>query len=98
VQHGDAIGVADSRNAMRDENRRPSLHHLAEVVQYLVFGLGVDTGERVIEHQNPQIADEGASDRGALLLASGESYAALADNGFVLFGKALDISGDVGSI
>ena len=43
-----------------------------------------------------RIANEGASDCGALLLSAGERDAALADHGVIAFGKAFDVSCDVG--
>ena len=72
------------------------LHHVAQVVENFVFGVGVDAGERVVENQNLRIANQGAGDGSALLLSAGERDAALADHGVVAFGKALDVGRDVG--
>src|SRR5438132_182501 len=57
---------------MRNENRRASLHYVAEMIQNLVFGVRVYAGERVVQNQNAGIANQGARDCGALLLAAGE--------------------------
>lgn len=70
VQNRDAIGVADRRNTMRDKDGGAALHHLAKMVQDLVFSLRVHAGERVIEHENARIANQRASNGGALLLAT----------------------------
>src|SRR5690349_3817087 len=77
---------------MRNEDRGASLHYIAEVIQDLVFGVRVNAGERVVQNQNARIANQGASDCGALLLSAGERDAALANQSFVLFGKVFDVS------
>ena len=73
---------------MGDEDRGPSLHDLAQVIEDLVLGLGVDAGQGVVEHQNARVAYDRAGDCRALLLAAGERQPALADGGRVLLGKA----------
>jgi hypothetical protein len=88
VQDGDAVGVADGGDAVRDEDGGASAHDVAQVVEDPVFGVRVDAGERVVENENAGIANQGAGDGGALLLAAGEGDAAFADHGVVAFGKA----------
>src|SRR3954471_5849316 len=80
---------------MRNENRRASLHYVAEVIQDLVFGVRVYAGERVVQNQDAGIANQGARDCGALLLSAGERDPAFANQSFVLFGKLFDVSGYV---
>src|SRR5437588_7474397 len=70
MKHGDAIGIAYSRYAVRNKNRGAALHHVAQMVENLVFSLGVNTGERIVQHENPRIADERACNGRALLLAT----------------------------
>src|ERR1035438_3479092 len=94
----DAIGVADGGDAVGDEDGGSSAHDFAEMVQDFVFGVGVYAGEGVVEDQNARAAQEGAGDGGALLLASGEGDAALADRRVVAFGKTLDVVRDVGGL
>ena len=96
VQDGDGVGVADGGNAVGDEDGGASAHDFAQVVEDFVFGVGVDAGEGVVENQNARAAQQGAGDGRALLLASGERDAALADRGVVAFGEAFDVVGDVG--
>ena len=96
VQDGNAVGVADRGDAMRDEDGGAAAHDIAQMVQDLVFGMRIDAGESIVEDQDSRIADEGAGDCGALLLASGKGDAALTDHRLVAFGKALDVGGDVG--
>ena len=73
VQHGDAVGIAHRGDAMRDENCGAALHDFAQVIQNFVFGVSVDAGERVIQNQDARIANQSASDRGALLLSAREA-------------------------
>src|ERR1700688_1207002 len=96
MEDGDAIGVADGRNAVGDEDGGASAHDLPEMVENFVFGVGVDAGEGVVEDKDAGAAEKGAGDGGALLLASGESDAAFADGGVVAFGETFDVLRDVG--
>ena len=63
VQHGDPVRVTHSRDAVRDEDRCASLHHIPEMIKDLVFGMCIHAGERVIKDQDSGIADQRASDR-----------------------------------
>ncbi len=96
VEDGDAVGVADGRDAVRDEDGRASVHDLAQVVEDLVFGVRVHAGESVVENENARTTQQGARDGGTLLLASGKRDAALSYRRVVAFGKAFDVLGDVG--
>ena len=66
------------------------------MIEDAVFGVGVDAGERVVEHEDARVADEGAGDGGALFLATREREAALANGGLVSLGETVDVIGDVG--
>jgi hypothetical protein len=46
-----------------------------------LFGVAVERGGRLVEHQDARIFQDGAGDGDALLLAAGELQAALADLG-----------------
>ena len=92
VEDGDAVGVADGGDAVGDEDGGASVHEVAKVVEDFVFGVGVDAGEGVVEDEDAGAAEEGAGDGGALLLASGEGDAALADGGVVAVGEVFDVA------
>ncbi len=81
---------------MGDEDGGAALHDLAEAGEDLLFGVGVDAGEGVVEDEDAGVADEGAGDGGALLLAAGEGDAAFADDGVEAGGELEDFGGDVG--
>ena len=68
----------------------------ARLRQDALLGEGVDAGEGVVQNQNAGIAQDGAGDGGALLLAAGESDAALADHGLVAVGERFDIGREPG--
>lgn len=90
----DAVGVADGGNAMGDEEGGAAVHDGGEVSEDLLFGDGVDAGEGVVEDENGGVAEDGAGDGGALLLATGESDAAFADFGGVAGGEGGDVVGE----
>ena len=45
-------------------------HHTREALQDALLGQRVDARERVVQNQNPRIAQDGAGDGGALFLAA----------------------------
>src|SRR5450631_4475530 len=98
VQHGDAVGIADGGDAVRNEDGGAAAHDVAQVIEDLVFGVGVDAGERVVEDQNLGIANQGAGNRRALLLSAGERDAAFSHHRIVAFGKTLDVDCNVGRV
>ncbi len=98
VEHGDAVGIADGGDAVRDEDGRAPLHHFAQMVENAFFGVGVHAGERVVQDHDARVANESARDGGALLLSARKGDAALADQGRVLVGEGLNVLGDAGAI
>ena len=75
---GDAVG---------DEDRGAALHDFAQAGEDLLLGVGVDGGQCVVEDEDAGVAEHGAGDGGALLLAAGEGDAALADHGVEAAGE-----------
>src|SRR6266446_1355599 len=72
------------------------MHDAAQAGENALLGLRVDAGERIVEDQDARVADDGAGDSGALFLSTGESDAALADDGFVFMGEAFDVRIEAG--
>src|SRR5208283_564862 len=70
VQHRNAVGLAHGGDAVRNKDGSAALHHLSQMIQDFVFGVGVDAGERVIQNKDARVANEGACDGGALLLSA----------------------------
>src|SRR6266852_84175 len=95
------VGVLHGGSAVRNQNGGAAVHDAAQARKNALFGLRVDAGEGIVENEDARVTDYGAGDGGALLLAAGQSDAALADNRFVFMGEALDVgieAGDFGSL
>src|ERR1700683_5569044 len=52
VQYGDAVSIAHRGNSVGDEYGGAALHHFAQVVEDLVFGVSVDAGESIVENES----------------------------------------------
>ena len=79
MQHDDHVGIAHGGNTVRDEDGGPTHHEIAQLVENLVFGMRIHARESVVQNQNPWTADDGAGNRGPLLLTAGERNAAFPD-------------------
>ena len=66
--------------AVRDEHDRAPLHDGAQGVVDGLLGPGVDRARRIVEHEDPGVAQDGACQRDALPLPAGQAQAALADD------------------
>jgi len=84
-------------STVRNQNRRTAFHDSAQSGENALLGLRVDGGKRIVEDQNSRIADDGARNRGPLLLSARESYAALADHGLVSLAEVLDVAVQAGN-
>jgi hypothetical protein len=67
----DLAGVPDGGDAVGDQNGGAPAHDIFEALENALFGEGVDARERVIEDQDLGIAQDGARNGDALLLAAG---------------------------
>ncbi len=94
-EDGDLIGVAGGGDAVGDEDGGAAFHDSLEAAEDSLFGVGVDAGEGIVEDEDLWIADDGAGDGGALLLAAGEGEAAFADFGVEAFGEFENLGADV---
>ena len=90
VQDDDLVGERDRREPVRDDHRRPALHHLAQRQLDPGLGGGVDRGGRVVEDENAWVHEQRTGDRDALPLAAREREAALADDGLVTVRQVAD--------
>ena len=73
---------------MGDGDHGAALGEALERLLHRALGLGVEGAGGLVEHQDRRVAQHGARDRDALLLAAGEAVAALADHGVVALGQA----------
>ena len=90
VHDHDLVGERDRREPVRDHERRPALHHLAQPALYRRLGARVDGGRGVVEDQDPRVRDQRSRDRDALALAARERHPALADDRVVAVGQPRD--------
>src|SRR4051812_18426684 len=79
VEHADQVSLAHRRDAVRDDDARAVAHDAAQLRQNLLLRVSINRRERVVQNQYLRLANDGAGNRGALLLPAGERDAALAD-------------------
>src|SRR5215472_11962991 len=77
----DAVGEAQRRQPVGDDDDGASLRHLAHVLLDEALRLGVERARRLVEDQDRWAVDERARDRDALALAAREVRSALAERG-----------------
>ncbi len=87
LEHEDRVAAARGGDAVGDENDGAVRGLALDRREDRRLGLGVDGGERVVEHQDRRLAHEGAGEGDALPLAAGELDAALADDGVEALGS-----------
>src|SRR5215207_1358747 len=80
VEHDQLVGEGEGREPVRDDDRRPALHRLAEPGADPRLGRGVDARGRVVEDQDSRLEDQRARDRDPLSLTAGERDPALPDH------------------
>ena len=83
VQDDDPAGLADRRQAVRDDDRGAAGEQAAQALLDRRLGVEVDVRGGLVEDQDAGVGDEGAGERDQLALAGGELDAALADLGVV---------------
>ena len=80
VEHQDQVGVGDDRQPVRGDDHGAVAPFAVEAGQDTPLGAGVDGRQRVVEQHAGAIAEHGARQRNALLLAAGQGHAAFADD------------------
>ena len=82
---------------MRDNQRRAVLHELIQACLHGAFGLGIERGGGLIEHENRRVFQHGAGHGHTLLLTAGELQAALTNDGVVAIWELLDEAVRIGA-
>src|SRR5206468_9096205 len=59
VEDDDAVGMADGRQAMGHDERRPALHQTLEGVEHRRLSVGVEGRRRLVEDEDRRVLDEG---------------------------------------
>src|SRR5689334_16712584 len=86
-EHENLIGVDHGREAVSDDEYRPSREEPVDGFLDESLRFGIERRRRFVENENGRIDQQGARDRNALALAAGEPCAALAEDGFVALGQ-----------
>ena len=72
LEDDDQVGVADRREAVRDDERGPAVQQAAERLLDLALGADVDRARRLVEDQDPRVGEQRARERDELPLAERE--------------------------
>ncbi len=90
VDDDDAVGQAQGRPPVRDEQRRAPAHQRPQRRVDLLLRLRVDRRGRVVEDENARVGDDRPCERDALPLPAGKRQPALADDRVVAVGQRAD--------
>ena len=83
IEHDQLVHPLHRREAVRDNNRRPSGHQGPKSILNEGFAFGVERADRFIEDQHWRILEDRTGDRDSLALSSGKLHASLADQRLV---------------
>src|SRR5580692_5492688 len=97
LEHHDLVGVAHSGCPMSNQDGGSAAHYIAQSAEDFFFGLGVYSGQGIVQNQNSRITNDSASDGGTLLLSAREGNAAFSDHSFVLIGEVGHVAFKVGN-
>ena len=86
----DAVRADDARQAVGEDEGGAAHHQAFERVLDDRFVLRVDRAQRLVQHQDGRIAENGAGDRDPLALTAGEPHPALTDHRPVPLRQPLD--------
>src|SRR5579863_6069203 len=95
IEYGNLIGIANSRDAVRDEDRGGCGGIGAQSAENALLSVCIHAGERIVEDENRRAAQQCAGDGASLLLPAGKRDAALADHGLEPLRKLLELLADV---
>src|SRR5471032_2345291 len=90
VEHHQAVGALQRRQAVRDGDGGAAVHQVVERLLDFLFRLRVDRGGGLVEDQDARIDQQRAGDRDALALAAGQALSALTDHRVVGLRQAQD--------
>src|SRR5579875_3192620 len=90
VKHQNLMGIANRREPVRDDKRRPPFQQYVKPFLNQVFGIGINTRRRLIEYQDARISKNGSRKRNELALSLRQAAAALAHLRVITFWQVLD--------
>ena len=69
LEHDDQVGVADRRQAVRDDEGGPAVQQAPQRLLDLALGADVDRARRLVEDQDPRVGEQRAREGDELALA-----------------------------
>src|SRR5260370_22444979 len=90
LKHEDRVGVHQRGEAVRDDNQRPALRDAQQVGVDDGLAVGIERAGRLVEDQDPRIADQRPGDGEPLLLTARQVGRAFLDEGLVAARQLLD--------
>ena len=96
LQDHDAVCVADSGEAVGDDEAGAAVHQAVHAALHQSLGAGVDGGSSLIEDEHRRVGDGCAGDGQQLTLALRQVRAVAGQHGVVALGQALDEAVGVG--
>ena len=85
-----AIRGTRERRRMGDHDRGTPAHQRIEAFHHCRLALGVETGRRLVEHEDRRVAQDRAGNRDPLTLAAREAHPSLPEHGRIAVGELLD--------
>ena len=85
-----AIRGTRERRRMGDHDRGTPAHQRIEAFHHCRLALGVETGRRLVEHEDRRVAQDRAGNRDPLTLAARETDPSLPEHGRIAVGELLD--------
>ena len=98
VEEHDAIGQADGREPVGDDQCGPALHEHAQGGVDALLHLDVDCARCIVEDQDGRVDQQGSGDGDALTLPARERVPPFADHRVVSLGEAIDETGRTGRL
>src|SRR5690606_1976664 len=95
VEDEDAVGAADGREAVGDDERGAPLRQPVERLLHGPLALGVERARRLVEEEDGGVLQDGPRDGDPLALPARELHAPLADRRRVALGERRDEVVDV---
>jgi len=77
IEHQDLVGVDHRLQPVGNQQDRPSPSLSDQGCQHLTFGLSIQLGGRLVEHQEARVPEPGAADGDSLTLTPAESLSEL---------------------
>ena len=96
VQDKDLIGVGDGAESMGNDEHSASVRQGRESFLDVLLGFRVKGGSGFVEHDDPRILQDCASNGNTLLLSTRQTESTLSDLCFILVGEGEDFLVDAG--